>query len=103
MKRGRAGERWWGAKGGRGVVQVAKVPAGWRQTPQYSQRLAGAWVGVWRWVPSVGEVNEEAGGLESGERVQERREWDGDGAPCGAPVVIRAMVGSDSWVGGHSL
>lgn len=29
------------------------------------------------------EVNEEAGGLESGERVQERREWDGDGAQVG--------------------
>lgn len=85
------------------MVQVAKVPAERRQTPQYSQRLAEAWVGVWRWVPSMGEENEEARGLESEERVQERREWDGDGAPSGAPVVIRAMVGSDSWVGEHSL
>lgn len=42
-------------------------------------------------------------GLESGERDQERRQWGGDRAPCGAPAVIRTMVGSDSWGGAQSL
>lgn len=51
----------------------------------------------------MGEVSEEVRVLEYGERVQENREWGSDRAPCGAPAVIRAMVGSDSWVGGHSF
>lgn len=71
--------------------------------PHRTPRLAEACVGVWQWVPSAEEVSEEEGELESGERGQERREWGGDRAPSGAPAVIRAMVGSDSWVGGHNL
>lgn len=48
----------------------------------------------------MGEVSEEVEGLESRKRGQERRGWGGDKAPCGAPAVIRVLVGSDSWVGG---
>lgn len=37
VKRKRAGERWRGWKGEGCGHQVAKVPMGWRQTPQHSQ------------------------------------------------------------------
>lgn len=51
----------------------------------------------------MGEMSEEVRVLVYGERIQESREQGSDRAPCGAPAIIRAMVGSDSWVGGHSF
>lgn len=53
VKRGRAGERWRGLEGGRGVV--TKWPRSLRGggIPHSTPRLAEAWVGVWQWVTSV--------------------------------------------------
>lgn len=50
-----------GAEGGRGVV--TKWPRSLRGgvRPHSTPKVAEAWVGVWQWVPSVGEVSEEVG------------------------------------------